>query len=954
MKVSFTLNGAPRVIEARAGENVQWMLKRLGINSVRDSDNGAGFSGSDTILFDGRAVFAGLMVAAQIDGHSIETVEGLMDHGRLTILQEALLDAGAVQSAYNLPATVLVLEELLRRTPGPSEAEIRDSLSGIFNRATGYKQFFLAVDIARRRLKNPHNYVPSTPEFRTDLRVVGKNARRVDGVKLVAGMKAFVEDRVEPGSCVLKMLRSPHAHAYINEIKTDMAAAIPGVVAIITHKNCPDVLYSQAGQGFPEPSPYDRRMFSRKVRHVGDRVAAVVAEDEVAAEQAVSLIDVDYEILVPVLSIDSAMQASRAPVHGGTAKLVSGEPVGRAPNSIDPREDGIEYQFSIGADPSANLAAGVADGIGDVAAGFEAADVVIEREYTTGRVQCTPLEPHVVYTKMDGDRLIIHASTQVPWHLRRIVANVLGIRENRVRVIKERIGGGYGSKQDILLEEVCAFATFTTGRAIFYKFTRKEEFIASTTRHPFRFTVKLGAGKDGKLLAMKLTAIADTGAYGNHCLTVPMNSCSKSLPLFICDNIAFEARSYYTNLPPAGAYQGYGAPQASFALQTAAAELADALEMDFMKFLELNRVREGDTLEILKCLGEGRAGAAVKVHSCGLDRALTRGRELISWGDPRTSQGSGRQTGKGAAIIQQGSGLPGIDQACVDIKMLGDGTFMVHSGGADLGTGLDTVLAKIAAEALHCDMDAVAVLSGDTDNTPFDTGAYASSGTFFTGNAALKAARVLGEKILATAAGMLAEPVEALSLVYPSRVVGKNGELEFGQIAHHSQSGEGGGQLVGFSSFITQDSAIPYAAHFCQVAVDPRTGDFDIEKYYALHDSGTPVNPDLTLGQIYGAVLKSIGHARYEEMVFDEYGRCINSNLADYGVPMVQELPGDLQAGLIQTDDPFGPFGGKSVAEISVNGAAPVIAIAVHDAVGVWIRSWPITPEKILKALGKI
>ena len=930
MKLSFSLNGAPKSIHAESCENLQALLQRMGIHSVRNSDNGEGFSGSDTVLLDGNPVLASLLVAAQIEGRSIKTVESLMKNGRLSVIQNAMLDAGAVQSAYNTPAAALLLDELISREAAPEEADVRDALSGLFNRATGYKQFFSAVQLARLRMKNPDAAVSTAPEYRDDLRLIGKSHRRVDGLKLVAGMKAYVEDRVEPGSCILRMVRSPYAHAYIADIATDEAEAVPGIAAIITYKNCPDILYGQSGQGFPEPSPYDRRMFSRKVRHVGDRVAAVIAENLQAAAEAADRIKIAYDVLEPVLGIDDAIAARAPAIHSD-----------------------IVYQFDIGADPESNVAASASDSIGDVGRGFDEADVVIERRYETSKVQCTPLEPHVAYTKLDGDRLIIHASTQVPWHVRRIVARVLGIKENQIQVIKERIGGGYGSKQDILLEEVCAFATLLTGRPVFYKYTREEEFIAATTRHPFRIHVRMGAKRDGTITAIKFDVEADTGAYGNHCLTVPMNSCSKSLSLLPCDNVEFSVKSYYTNLPPSGAYQGYGAPQGSFALQMAAAETAAELGMDLLDFLEKNRVREGALIEILKCLGEGKAGSAVRVMSCGLEKALDEGKQMIEWEKRDKDPNPDKKIGKGVVIVQQSSGLPGLDQACVNVKMLGDGTFMIHSGGADLGTGLDTVLVKVAAETLCCDISQVAVLSGDTDNTPFDTGAYASSGTFFTGNAALMAAADLCENILSAASALLQESPDDLKIIYPGVVRGKKSEASFEEIARHCQSGEGPGQLVGSASFTTENNAFPYGAHFCQVAVNTRTGNIEVQKYYALQDCGTPINPDLAIGQVYGGILKSIGHTLYEEMIFDGKGRCLNPTLGNYGAPMIQELPRDMQVRLIQTDDPFGPFGGKSISEVSVNGAAPVIAIAIHDAVGIWLRKWPFTPEKVLKALGR-
>ncbi len=961
MNVTFTLNGVARTVQAEPGETLQSLLQRNGIPSVRDSDDGEGFAGSDTILLDGKAVLAGLMVAGQAEGHCIETVESLGKNGGLSAIQAAMLDAGVVQSAYNSPAAALLLEELLRRKEAPTEDDVRDALSGLYSRSTGYRQFFRAVEIAREHRRDSNTAGrAAAQEFGDGLRVVGKSHRRVDGVKLVRGMKAYVEDMVEAGCFVLKTLRSPHAHAYIREIDTQEAESLPGVAAVFTWKNTPDTLYPTAGQGFPEPSPYDRRLIDRKVRYVGDRVAAVVAEDESVAEEALALIMVDYEVLPPVLTLDDAIAAPGPVVHGGSASLVSGAPAPESPTKSptvpaapDPRESPVLYQFSIGGDPAKNLAASVSGGVGDAEKALSEADVRIKRVYKTSKVSCTPLEPHSVYARMDGERLIVHASTQVPWHLRRVLSRVLGIGENRIRVIKERVGGCYGVKQDILMEELCAYAAFATGKPVRSKYTREEEFVASSTRHPMRFTVEMGARKDGKLTAIKLLNEADTGAYGNHCLTVPMNACSKSLPMLPCANAAFEVRSYYTNMTPSGAYQGYGAPQGSFAVQTAAAELAAELGMDFADFLRKNMVKEGDLLEILKSLGEGRAGAAVRVRSCGLERALEEGARMIQWGTRADNPDPETRIGRGVAVIQQGSGLPGLDQACADVKLLSDGSFLVRSGGADLGTGLDTVLAKVAAEKLCVDMDKVTVLSGDTDTTPFDKGAYASSGTFFSGNAVLKAAESLASRILDTAAAMLKRPREDLSLRYPGLVEGNGASLSYAEIAHHCHGGEGPGELVGSASFTTEDAAIPYAAHFCQLAVNVRTGAVTVQKYYALTDCGTPINPELAEGQVYGAVLKSLGHALYEELLYDSSGQCLNPRLAAYGAPMIQELPRDVQARFIVTKDPFGPFGGKSISEISMNGAAPAVAIAVHDAVGVWIRDWPITPEKILKALGR-
>ncbi|RKX93106.1 MAG: molybdopterin-dependent oxidoreductase Mo/Fe-S-binding subunit [Spirochaetes bacterium] len=957
MKIRIILNGTPKEVYTEAGENVQKLLKRIGINSVRNSDDRFAFAGSDSIWLDGKIVTASLLIAAQIDGKEIRTVEYLSKDGVISPIQSAMIDAGVVQSGYNIPAAALMIHDLLERIPDPSKEDIKDALSGIFIRDSGYEQFFLAVRLAVERRKDPDYTTTIAPEFDENLRFIGKVKRKVDGARLAKGEKVFVEDRVETGSCVMKILRSPHASAYITSIDTAEAKKIPGVVEIFTHENTPETYYTQAGQGFPEPSPYDRRLFGQKVNHVGDRVAAVVAESEEIAEKALSAIKVDYEVLKPVLSIEEAMNPDAPIIHNSEIVYVDGAPddIEEQNKSFDPRDGKVIYQFPIGGDPRKNIAASVSDGIGDVEKGFKEADVVIERTYEpASTIQCTPLEMHTVYTKMEGDRLVMHCSTQVPFHVRRITASVLGISENRIRVIKERVGGGYGSKQDILLEEVCAYATYKTGKPVFYQYSRKEEFESCSTRKGMKITVKLGAKKDGKLTAVYMDLKANEGPYGAHALTVPMNACSKSLPLFLCDNFKFDVHSYYTNTAPTGAYQGYGAPKGSYAMQMAAAELADELGIDPLDFLQMNRVHEGSMLEILKCLGEGREGVAAPAESCGLGPALEKGAGMLEWGKKVDSEDPDVKIGKGVVIIQQGSGLPGLDQSNATIKMLGDGTFMLLSGGADLGTGLDTVSVKMAAEVLATDMSAVSILSGDTDNTPFDTGAYASSGTYFSGGASMLAAQNLREKILAAASPIMEEPEEDLSIQYPGKVVGKKSELTYRKLAWHTQSGEGIGQLIGEGHFATDDASFPYGAHFAQVAVNTRTGEIKIQKYYALMDAGMPINPELAQGQVFGAVMKSIGHTLYEGLVYDSEGHALNTDLRGYGVPMIGDVPDDFKVELIKTDDPFGPYGAKSISEISVNGAAPVIANAIHDAVGVWIRKWPITPESILRALGRI
>ncbi|AIJ07848.1 MULTISPECIES: molybdopterin-dependent oxidoreductase Mo/Fe-S-binding subunit [Edwardsiella] len=956
MTIRFTLNGTPRTLACQPGDNVQQLLFGLGMHSVRNSDDGFGFAGSDAIIFDGVVINASLLIAAQLEGAVVRTAESLGAWNQLSPVQQAMVDVGVVQSGYNDPAAALILTDLLERIPAPSRQDIDDALSGLFSRDAGYQQFYQVVALAAARMRDPLYQMEVAPEFRDDLSVVGKNCPKVDAAKMVQAKPCYVEDRIAADACVIKMLRCPHPHALITHLDVSRAEALPGVVHVITHLNCPDVYYTPGGQSAPEPSPLDRRMFGKKMRHVGDRVAAVVAESEAIALQALQLIEVEYQILRPVMSIDEAMADDAPLIHDEPIVYVNG-----APSDLEVQNRGSAQRgehmiinFPIGARPHDNIAASVHGRIGDVEQGFAQADVVIERTYESTQAQQCPTEPHVCYTYMDGDRLVVHASTQVPWHVRRQVARIVGMKQNKVHIIKERVGGGFGSKQDILLEEVCAWATCVTGRPVYFRYTREEEFIANTSRHVAKVKVKIGATKEGRLTAIDMDFRANTGPYGNHSLTVPSNGPALSLPLYPCDNVNFQVTTYYSNICPTGAYQGYGAPKGNFALTMALAELADQLGIDLLDIIELNRVHEGQELKILGAIGEGKMPTSVpSAASCALEPILRKGRELIDWDAPKPAEGDWR-IGRGVAIIMQKSGIPDIDQANCMIKLESDGTFIVHSGGADIGTGLDTVVNKLAAEVLMCPMSEVHVISGDTDHALFDKGAYASSGTCFSGNAAKKAAENLREKILFHGAQMLGESQEDVVLVAPGIVRGKRGEVSYADIAHKAETGTGFGTLVATASYITPEFAFPYGANFAEVAVNVRTGEIRLDKFYALLDCGTPVNPELALGQIYGATMRAIGHSMSEAIRYDREGRPITRDLRTYGAPMIGDIPRDFRAFLVPSDDQVGPYGAKSISEIGVNGAAPAIATAIHDACGVWLREWHFTPEKILSALGKL
>lgn len=957
MVVNVIINGSPVTLEGREDERLRNVLYRAGYNTVRDSDDSEGFAGSDTIVFNGKLRYSNLIMLYQAEGAVIRTAESLR-HGReINDVQKAMVKAGVVQSAYNAPEAALALTVLLEKNPEPSKEEIKEALSGIFIRDAGYEHYYLAVDMVREMREKGDTSIASGPSFRDELRYVGKPTGKIDGDALVAGDRLFVEDKVQDHAYALHVLRSPFAHAYIKAIDTSEAEKLEGVVDIITAFNCPDIYYMQAGQGYPEPSPYDRRLFNKKVRHVGDRVAAIIAKDEETALKAASLIKVEYDPIKPVFTVEEAMADGAPLVHNGIVEYASGAPddLDEYNKRADERDGKVIYQFPLHGDIRKNIAASAHGGIGDMEKGFAEADAIVDETYQTSQVQCTPLEPHVCYAYMEGGRLVLRCSTQVPYHVRRIVAKVCDIPENKVHVIKERVGGGYGSKQDILIEDLVGYAVWKTGVPIYYRNTRAEEFYANSTRHPMRVRVKMGGKKDGTITAIYMDVRANTGPYGNHCLTVPMNASSKTLPIFRVDNMYYDLITYYTNIPPTGAYQGYGAPKGYFGIISCMGELAQKLGIDPLEMAKKNIVEEGYMLEILKGLGEGREGTVVPVGSCGLKEALELGGEMIEWGKKETSDDPDWKIGKGFAMIQQGSGLPGLDHSNAQVKLLTDGTVLVLSGGADLGTGLDTISAKVAAEILQVPLEKVSVVSGDTDSCMFDTGAYASSGTYFSGNASLKAAEDLKTKMLHEAALQMGEKEEDLVLEYPGKVksLSSGKELSYFQLSHDATAGDGRGQLIGTGSFTTPNFAVPYGAHFAEVAVNVKTGEIKVLKFYALQDAGTPINPELALCQMYGAAMKSIGHTLYEDMVLDKDGRCLTTDFTDYGVPMINEAPDDFRAELIDINDKFGPFGAKSISEIACNGAAPAIAMAIADATGVWVRSWPITGEKILKGLGK-
>jgi putative selenate reductase molybdopterin-binding subunit len=762
-------------------------------------------------------------------------------------------------------------------------------------------------------------------------KVVGHSEVKVDALLLAAGKPVFCDDVALPGMLFAKLLWSPHAHARITRIDATKARALPGVVCVLTHEDVPRVLHTTAGQGAPEPSPYDTPILDNKVRYVGDRVAAVAAETREIAEAALKLIEVEYEQLEPVFDLRKA-DAEGAPV-------IHDEPDCKA---VIP----VPYH------PERNIAAQVDMRVGDLEAGYARSDLVIEREVESHYGQHCPLEPHITICYPDEqDRLVIRTSTQVPFHVRRIVAQALEIPVRRIRVIKPRIGGGFGAKQEVL-EDIIALLCLRTSRPVKLEYTREEEFVSTRTRHPAVVKVKAGFKKSGELEALYMRIRTNTGAYGSHALTVACNAGAKCLPLYRSPNIGFDADSVYTNLPVAGAYRGYGATQGSFALEIVMDDAARELGIDPLELRGKNHIQEGEGSPVFQALGEGTEGVAQTIGSCGLDRCVELGAKAIGWKDKygKLSSSGRHRRGIGMCCLMQGSSVPEIDMGSASMKMNEDGSFNLLMGATDLGTGSDTVLSQIAAEAVGTSLDRILAYSSDTDLTPFDVGAYASSTTYLSGEAVRQTALKVRAQIVAVAAEMLEVEAEALELPGDGTLRAGEQTLPFSRVACHALYERNQHQIGAIGSAISHVSPPPFSAHFAEVEVDTRTGRVQVIKYVTATDCGTAINPKLAEGQVEGATVNGLGYALTEEMCFSEAGRCLNPSFRYYRIPGTKDLP-EMETILVPTYEPTGPYGAKSVSEICINGPLPTLSNAIFDACGARMLVAPFTSERVWRAL---
>ena len=756
------------------------------------------------------------------------------------------------------------------------------------------------------------------------MKTVNQSMRKKDAMQLVTGQPVYMDDVIPQDCLIVKLLRSPHANAIVQEIDTSRALLVPGIEAIYTWKDVDQQgrRYTQAGQTYPEPSPYDRLVIDRHVRFAGDVVAILAGKDEKCVDKAMKLIKVRYEVLPAVLDYHTALDN---------------------PVLVHPEEN-WESLAQVGADNKRNLCAHDESGAGDIEAVLAGCDVVIDHTYHTRACQQAMMETFRTYCSIDAyGRLNVLSSTQIVFHCRRILANALHIPKSMIRVAKPRIGGGFGAKQTSVCEVYPAFVTWKTKKPSKIIFSRYESQIASTPRHEMELHVRLGATKDGIVRGIDLYTLSNTGAYGEHGPTTVGLSGHKSIPLYgKAEAFRFVSDVVYTNHMSAGAYRGYGATQGLFAVESAVNELADKLGIDPFVIRQRNIVHEGDVMPAYY----GQVNT-----SCALDRCLQAVHDNIGWDEkyPVRDMGNGKVRAVGMGMAMQGSGITSVDVGSASLKINDDGFYTLSIGAADMGTGCDTILAQIAAEVLDCPLDNVTVLGADTDSSPYDSGSYASSTTYVTGKAVEQCAEQLKQKICQVGAGLLG--LDECAVVFAGDAVTSEDGTQratLAQIAAASQCGSN----TALEAVVTHSSEIsppPFMVGAAEVEVDLETGEAQVIRYEAAVDCGTPVNPNLAQVQAEGGILQGIGMALTENVTYDDRGMPRENSLMQYKIPARNDI-GHIHVVFENSYEGTGPFGAKSIGEVVINTPLPAVADAIYHATHKRFYELPITREQIALA----
>ena len=763
-------------------------------------------------------------------------------------------------------------------------------------------------------------------EFKRDRKeyhAVGKCIPKKDSDQLLLGKPVFMDDIIPKDCLIVKLLRSPHAHAIIEEINTAAAMKVPGIVAVYTWKDVPQRRFSIAGQTFPEPSPYDRLILDQRVRSVGDAVAIVAGETEKAVDKALRVIKVKYQVLEPVLDFRKALDN---------------------PVLVHPEDNWMSHGNT--GDVKRNLLHHEEDAHGDVEAVLADCEEVIEHSWRIKAAQQGYMETIRAYCEIDRyGRLHCISSTQIVFHIRRILANALGISKSMVRAEKPRIGGGFGAKQTAVCEVYPAFVTWMTKRPSKIIYSRRECQTIAAPRHEMEVTVRLGAMKDGRIRAIDLYTLSNTGAYGEHGTTTVGLSGHKAIPLYTggCEATRFSCDVVYTNVQAAGAYRGYGATQGIFALESAVNELAEKLKIDPVELRMKNIVREGMFMPAY--FGE-------TANACALDRCITHCADHFHWKEkyPVRDMGNGKVRTAGMAIAMQGSCISNVDVGSCTLKLSDDGTYNMLIGAADMGTGCDTILAQMAAEVLDCEPDQIVVFGADTDASPYDSGSYASSTTYVTGMATQNAAMELRENMMKIGAELLGRTLDEVEFdgekVY---LVDGDQSVSLADIAVKSQVNN----RIPVDVTATYSSPVsppPYMVGMAEIELDKETGSVKILDYDAVVDCGIPVNPNLARVQTEGGIGQGIGMALYENVTYNANGKITEGDFMQYKIPTRQDV-GNIHVEFETSYEPSGPFGVKSIGEIVINTPAPALAHAIYRATGVWHRTVPFTPEKILMGM---
>jgi CO/xanthine dehydrogenase Mo-binding subunit len=765
---------------------------------------------------------------------------------------------------------------------------------------------------------------------------VSKRAEKDDDRKLVTGEAKYTADYETqfPDLAHAAVVRSEIPHGDVTDIDTSEAEAMDGVLAVLTPDSdaVPDTKYTSAGQSYPEPSPWDMQILNEHVRYIGDPIVAIAAEDPETAAAAADAVEVSYDEREYVIDPEEAYSED-------------------APRLFD--EDEVENKI-VGHDYSRNRMASIGGGVGDPEAAFDDDELhVHETEWETIRQSHANVEKHtsLAYTDED-DRQVLITSTQVPNHTRRQIADLFDIPIRDIRVKKPRVGGGFGGKQAMVIEPIPLALSLAIDRPVIYEASREEEFAAMRSRHPMKVRARSAVTADGEIKALTLYALSNTGAYGSHGMTVAGNVGNKPMPLYLeVPNIQFDADIVHTNTPQTGAMRGYGAPQGTLAIEGHLDEVARELELDPLELKQSHTMSVGDLDEVTSAMG-GEGGTPRRIRSCGLDECIERGKEAIGYDDLEQPEEDHLHRGIGIALAAQATGVAGDELGAAQIMMNEDGSFHLQVGGVDIGTGADTAFIQIAAEVLGCDEKDIVIKSSDTDVTPFDYGAYASSTTYISGAAVKKAAEDAKERILDWGSRMLNEPVDVLDTedgAVVSEETGNSVTLE--DVGYEAAYGdEEREHILGKGSHSTEESPPPFAAQFVDVTVNSETGEFEVNKMAVAVDCGVAINPGMAEGQVEGANHMSYEMATREGITVDDEGRAEVTDFEGYDFPTAADSP-PIESILVETHEPTGPFGAKSVAEVPTNTVPPALSNAIREAVGVRITEMPVTAEKIAAAL---